>query len=122
MFFFFLILCSYAHIVLTMNYQQAKTRADILKALAHPVRVLIVSTLTEGVRCVCELNKLVAIDQSGLSRHLALLKKAGIVSERRDGMRVFHHLETPCILKAFECAVEVVRTDAKRRSKSMKAV
>ena len=105
-----------------MNYQQAKTRADILKALAHPVRVLIVSALTEGDRCVCELNKLVEIDQSGLSRHLALLKKAGIVSERRDGMRVFHHLETPCILKAFECAVEVVRKDAKRRNKYMKAV
>ncbi len=103
-----------------MNYQQAKVRADILKALAHPVRVLIVSSLTEGDRCVCELNRLAEIDQSGLSRHLANLKKAGIVSDRRDGMKVFYHLETPCILKAFECAVAVVKADVKRRHKHLK--
>jgi DNA-binding transcriptional ArsR family regulator len=105
-----------------MNYPQAKVRADILKALAHPARVLIVDALCNGDRCVCELNSLVKIDQSGFSRHLGVLKKAGIVSERREGMKVFHHLETPCILKAFECAVEVVRADTKRRNNSLKAV
>jgi ArsR family transcriptional regulator len=105
-----------------MKYQQAKIRADIMKALSHPVRVLIVNALTGGDQCVCELNKLAEVDQSGLSRHLAALKKAGIVSDRRKGMNVFYHLETPCILKAFECAVEVVRTDAKRRNEFMKEV
>ena len=105
-----------------MNYSQAKIRSEILKALAHPARVLLVNALTDGDRCVCQLNELVDINQSNISRHLAVLKRAGIVSERRDGMRVFHHLETPCILKAFECAVEVVRTDAKRKNKSLKAV
>ena len=105
-----------------MNYRQARLRAEILKALAHPIRVLIVHALTGGDRCVCELNELFDIDQSGLSRHLAILKKAGIVSERREGMKVFHHLETPCILKAFECAVDVVRADARRRNKSLRAI
>ena len=102
-----------------MKYQQAKVRADILKALAHPVRVLLVNALTDGDRCVCELNALADIDQSNISRHLAMLKKAGIVSDRRDGMKVFYHLETPCILKAFECAVDVVRAEAKRREKEI---
>ena len=105
-----------------MNYQQAKIRADILKALAHPVRVLIVNALADGERCVCVLNELAAIDQSNISRHLASLKRAGIVSDRRDGMKVYYRLETPCILKAFECAVEVVRADTKRRNKDLKAV
>ena len=104
-----------------MNYQQAKLRADIMKALSHPVRIMLVSALTEDDQCVCELNTLAEIDQSGLSRHLAILKKAGIVSDRREGMKVFYHLETPCILKAFECAVDVVKADAKRRTKSLKA-
>ncbi|MEI8122679.1 MAG: metalloregulator ArsR/SmtB family transcription factor [bacterium] len=93
-----------------------------MKALAHPVRVLLVSSLTEGEQCVCELNKLADIDQSGLSRHLAILKKAGIVSDRREGMKVFYRLETPCILKAFECAVDVVKADVKRRNDTLKAV
>ena len=105
-----------------MNYQQAQIRAEIMKALAHPVRILLVNALSDTDQCVCELNTLADIDQSGLSRHLAILKKAGIVSDRREGMKVFYHLETPCILKAFNCAVEVVKADAKRRTESLKAV
>jgi ArsR family transcriptional regulator len=58
--------------------------------------------------CVCDLNTLVSVDQSSVSRHLSILKKAGIVSERRDGMRVIHHLETPCILNAVGCAETVL--------------
>ena len=110
------------HILSVMNYQQAKVRADILKALAHPVRVLVVSALTDGDQCVCELNTLADIDQSGLSRHLSHLKKAGIVRDRREGMKVFYHLETPCILKAFDCAVDVIKADVKRRNDTLKDV
>ena len=100
-----------------MNYSQAKIRSEILKALAHPARVLIVHALTGGDRCVGELNALIDIDQSNISRHLAVLKRAGIIADRRDGMRVFYRLQTPCILKAFECAVAVVKFEARRREK-----
>ncbi len=105
-----------------MNYRQAKARADIMKALGHPVRVLIVEALHRGERCVCELNELADIDQSNISRHLAMLKKAGIVADRREGMKVFYRLLTPCILQAFDCAVEVVRAEAKRRNEYLKTV
>jgi DNA-binding transcriptional ArsR family regulator len=104
-----------------MNHEQAVLRAGILKALAHPVRVLIVDALTGGDRCVCELNALAEIDQSGLSRHLAVLKKTGIVSDRREGMKVFYHLETPCILNAFACAFEVAKADSQRKTRLLKA-
>ena len=105
-----------------MKYYQARARAEILKALAHPVRVLIVHALRGGDLCVCELNKLAKIDQSNVSRHLAVLKKAGILTDRRAGMRVFYHLHTPCILQAFDCAVNVVREDAKRRDQYTKTL
>ena len=105
-----------------MNYRQAKLRADILKALAHPVRVLIVEVLLRGDRCVRELNKLARINQSNVSRHLGILKKAGIVSDRRTGMKVFYHLETPCILKSFDCAAEVVQADSRRRNDYLKVI
>jgi len=103
-----------------MNYQQAKIRGEILKALAHPVRVLIVGTLSKGDRCVCELNKLADIDQSNISRHLAVLKKAGIVTDCRDGMKVFYHLRTPCILNALKCAIEVMKTEDKNKKLLLK--
>ena len=105
-----------------MNYRQARIRADILKALAHPVRVLIVEALQAGDECVCELNRLARINQSNISRHLATLKKAGIVTDRRRGNKVLYHLQTPCILRAFECAVEVVHADTKRRNEYLKVV
>lgn len=104
-----------------MNYREARARADILKALAHPVRVLLVHALADGDQCVCDLHRFARIHQSNLSRHLATLKKAGIVSDRRMGMKVSYHLETPCILNAFSCAVEVVRSDARRRQAYLKA-
>ena len=98
-----------------VNHQQAKVRAEILKALAHPVRVLIVEALSKSDRCVCELNKLADIDQSNVSRHLALLKRVGIVSDRRQGMKVFYHLQTPCILNALKCAVDVMKIETSQR-------
>lgn len=102
-----------------MNYEQAKIRALILKALAHPIRMLLVDALSRGDRCVNELNELVDVDQSTISRHLAQLKKVGIVSERKKGAKVIHHLACPCMLRAFDCTLEVVRTEAKRREKAM---
>lgn len=104
-----------------MNYAQASLRAGIMKALAHPVRILIVDALSGGERCVCELNRLADIDQSNISRHLSMLKRAGIVSDRRDGMKVFYKLQTPCILKAFECAVEVAKADADKKLRQLRA-
>ena len=103
-----------------MNYWKAKTMSGILKALAHPVRVLIVNALCNRDRCVCELNRLADIDQSCMSRHLATLSKAGIVSGRREGMNVFYHLETPCILKTFDCAVEAAgSSETRKRGRSL---
>ncbi len=98
-----------------MEYGQAKQRAEVLKAVAHPVRVMIVDALQRGERCVCDLNRMVTINQSNFSRHLAVLKKAGIVTDRRAGMKVFYRLMTPCVLDAFNCAVKVIESDSKRR-------
>jgi DNA-binding transcriptional ArsR family regulator len=91
-----------------MTIEQAKIKSEILKALSHPIRIILVDALRQRDMCVCDLNDLVNVDQSSVSRHLAQLKKAGIVSERREGMRVIHHLETPCIFDAIGCAENVL--------------
>ena len=108
------------HILLSMNVAEAKMRAAVFKALAHPVRILIVDDLAQRDRCVTELNRLVDIDESCLCRHLAILKNAGIVTDRREGMRTYYHLQTPCILLAFGCALDVVRANLREQQKLMK--
>lgn len=102
-----------------MNAIQAKARADILKALAHPTRVLMLDALSRGDRCVNELRVLAAVSQPTITHHLAKLKKAGIVSERRAGPRVIHHLACPCMLQALDCTCGVLKSVKKRQGDSL---
>lgn len=83
-------------------------RAAIIKALAHPSRLLIVDELGKGERCVSELTELVGSDISTVSKHLLVLKKAGVVQEEKRGLQVFYRLRVPCILRLFDCVAHVI--------------
>jgi len=91
-------------------------RAEILKALGHPSRLLMVDELTRGERCVCELTDLVGADISTVSKHLAVLRDAGLVNSEKRGLKVFYRLSCPCILNFFTC-VETVRDEKRRRER-----
>lgn len=69
-----------------------QNKADILKAMAHPTRINILESLREGERCVCEIIELVDSEQSNTSQHLAQLKKMGIISSRKDGLKVIYRV------------------------------
>jgi len=84
-------------------------RARVIKALAHPSRLLIVDELSRGERCVCELTELVGHDISTVSKHLSLLKKSGIVTDEKRGLQVYYRLKTPCVLNFFTCIESVLR-------------
>ena len=98
-----------------MNTAQAKAKADILKALGHPIRVQMLEALSRGDRCVNDLRILAPVSQPTLSRHLACLKRAGLVTERRAGPRVIHRLACPGMLQALKCADEAAQAAKKRR-------
>ena len=87
-----------------------------MKALASPVRLKIVDELSRGERCICELQPLFPMNKSTLSRHVAELRNVGIVGERRDGVRCYLRLLTPCVLNMFDCAMGVCSADAKREA------
>lgn len=83
--------------------QDLAARAEVMKALGHPTRLLFVEALGDGERCVCELHAMVDADVSTVSRHLALLKNAGVVASERRGQKVFYRLRAPCVLHFFDC-------------------
>ena len=99
-----------------MKYAHAQALADILKALAHPTRVLMLEALGKGDCCVNDLSHLAASDLSTISRHLNRLKQAGIVTERRAGKMIIHHLACPCMLEALHCTCGVLDSTRRRRS------
>lgn len=92
---------------------QFKRQAQVLKALAHPARLCVVQELARGERCVCELAECVGVEMSTISRHLSLLRAAGVVEDEKRGAQVFYRLRTPCVLNFFEClaALERVRRE-----------
>ena len=96
---------------------QAKyeARARIVKAMAHPTRLFIVDELSRGERCVCELTEMVGADMSTVSKHLAVLRGAGILEDEKRGSQVYYSLKCPCILRFFDCVESVMMTSAQEQ-------
>ena len=99
------------------TYLEAKSR--VLKALGHPTRLLIAEELGRGERCVCEFVDMAGVDYSTISRHLNVMKQAGLIEDEKRGKQVFYRLRVPCVLNFMECVEEVIRSDAEKRLKMM---
>jgi len=93
-----------------------EARARIIKALAHPTRLFLVDQLSRGERCVCELTEMVGADMSTVSKHLAVLRSAGIVEDEKRGSQVFYALRTPCVMNFFGCVERVLKTNARAQA------
>lgn len=91
------------------SVELAEAKAQIFKALGHPVRLMIVEALEKSPHCVCELVDLVPGAQATTSRHLDVLLRAGIVSRSKDGVKMIYELAMPCLLKTLPCVVEALR-------------
>ena len=94
-----------------------KAHARVLKALAHPSRLLMVEELSRGERCVCELAELVGAEMPTVSRHLALLREAGILDDDKRGVQVFYRLKTPCVMNFFQCVAAVRNGEVTERAR-----
>jgi DNA-binding transcriptional ArsR family regulator len=91
-----------------------KPQAQIFKALGHPGRLLIVDELSRGERCVCDLAALVGSEMPTVSRHLSILRNAGIVEDDKRGTQVFYRLMTPCVMNFFKCISAMKQNTASR--------
>jgi len=83
-------------------------KSEVFKALGHSTRLQIVEKLAVGEQCVCVLLEMFDIDMSTLSRHLAVLKNSGIVSDERRGKNIYYSLKCPCLVNMIECMEEVL--------------
>jgi len=90
-----------------------EARARVLKAVAHPTRLFIVEELSHGARCVCELTEMVGADMSTVSKHLTVLRSAGIVQDEKRGNQVFYALRCPCVVNFLGCVEDVLKQRAK---------
>jgi ArsR family transcriptional regulator len=85
-----------------------KKRARIIKAMAHPSRLAMLAALADGERCVCELQRLVGSDMSTVSKHLSVMKRAGLVEPRKQGLWIHYRLRVPCVMDFMSCVEAVL--------------
>ena len=98
-----------------ISFEEAEIRSKIIKSLAHPVRLMIVELLKEGELPFSKINDLFENDKSTVSKHLLVLKEAGIVSSRKSGLDMIYKLEVPCITDFFGCVTAVIENTVKRQ-------
>ena len=92
-----------------MKRADFRAQARLMKALGNEARLMIVDRLSEGECSAGDLTKMVGLDQSTVSKHLAVLRAHGIVEDRREGSVVIYRLVLPCVTKFFSCATQAVR-------------
>jgi ArsR family transcriptional regulator len=85
-----------------------KEKAKIFKALSHPTRLFMVDRLFVEEMCVTDLMEGLEADVSTVSKHLSVLKNAGIVKDERRGSMVFYSLAMPCVVDVFNCVAKEV--------------
>jgi DNA-binding transcriptional ArsR family regulator len=102
-----------------MKSQQCyEARARIAKALAHPSRLMMLDLLGKTEMTVTEITKAVGADQSTVSKHLAILKDAGLIAARKEGTTSFYRVTCGCLGGFFSCLEAMVESDIKRRQAS----
>lgn len=99
---------------------RSEGRATILKSLSHPSRLFIVEKLFEKSFCVCELTEMIGADTSTVSKHLSILKNAGIISDRKQGTSVYYSLEAPCLNRLLSCVESVIKANLQKQLASLK--
>ena len=94
-------------------------QARVIKALAHPTRLFLVEELSKQEQCVCDLAEMVGSDISTVSKHLALLRQAGIVQDEKRGKQVFYQLQMGCVMQFASCASTVLEETSRRRLEAL---
>ncbi|MDF7800060.1 metalloregulator ArsR/SmtB family transcription factor [Pontiellaceae bacterium B1224] len=100
------------------NLYEAK--AKVLKALAHPTRLWMAEQLSAGEMCVCEFVDQVDADFSTISKHLSVMKQAGIVEDDKRGKQVYYKMKVPCVMNFMGCVEAVIKSNAKDQAALVK--
>ena len=91
---------------MTMSIHRVK--ADFFRSLGHPARVRIIEALREGERSVRDLQNELALDSSGASQHLLVLRRQGLLDSRKKGTSVYYRVKDPRTFQLLEVARQLL--------------
>ena len=94
--------------------------AKVIKAMAHPSRLFIIEELQKGERCVGDLTEMIGADASTVSKHLSVLKNAGLVSDEKRANSIYYTLRCPCVMEFIGCVEDVLSANAREHNDILK--
>jgi DNA-binding transcriptional ArsR family regulator len=113
----------YNHIIMekknAINPKILEGQANILKALGQSTRLQILDLLKDGERCVCEIFPAIDQEQANVSKHLSILKQAGILESRKEGLRILYRIKTPEVLNLLKGVSELLRSQVREQNQLM---
>jgi DNA-binding transcriptional ArsR family regulator len=86
-----------------LEWEKVEKAADILKAVAHPLRLRIIEILQAKALSVSEIQDFLGVSQSLTSQQLALMKAKGILKSRKNGKMVYYYIERPEVVHVIDC-------------------
>jgi DNA-binding transcriptional ArsR family regulator len=90
-----------------LNQPLSRFKAEFFKALGHPLRIVLLESLRTGEKSVNELQTVLGIDQSSVSRQLAILRTRNIVEDRKEGTTVYYRVRDPVVFQLLDVAREI---------------
>ena len=77
-------------------------QAQLLKTLSHPTRLAVLEILRDGEQCVCHMEAMLGLKQASISQQLMVLREAGLVGIRRDGLNVYYRVIKPRVFEVLD--------------------
>jgi len=92
-----------------LSAEQFEVAANMLKAIAHPMRLTILRFLDNGRKLtVTEIHNLLKIEQSTTSHHLGILKDKGVLASKREGKNTYYFLKHENLTRIIDCVSQCV--------------
>ncbi len=96
-----------------------ENQALIFKALGQPIRLQILDLLKEGERCVCEIFPAIQHEQANVSKHLSILKQAGILECRKEGLRIIYRIKNRQVLDLLSTVSRLLKKNVREQHNLM---
>jgi len=90
-----------------------ETQSDLLKALSHATRLAILDILRDGEQCVCHMEATLGLRQAYISQQLMILKQAGLLEARRDGLNLYYRVVKPDVFNILDALTSVTGVTGK---------
>jgi DNA-binding transcriptional ArsR family regulator len=95
--------------------ESEETIEGLFKAVSHPARLAILEEMRQGECCVCHLEAFLGSRQAYISQQLAVLRDAGLISDRRDGWNVYYRVNDPRVFDLLNTAYTLTNTHPEKR-------